>query len=466
MSHAALAVDAQSGLPGQTDAVLDFVHGLRWADLDAGVRHSAKRHLLDTVGVMIAGAVGNVATGAEQALAAVRPEGTVPVIGRRRRADILDAAYLAGSAAHGIELDDGYRQGSFHPGAVVIPAVLPLAHQARSSGTALLEAVVAGYEVCLAIARAAHPALRNRGFHPTAASGPFGAVVGAGKLRGLSPVHLRNAFGMAASSSGGLFAFLNGGADIKRLHAGHAAREGLMAALLAEQGLEGPPNVIECSDGFMQAFAYSPGKQAKLVEVPPAVPFAITDCYVKPYACCRHIQPAVEALIDLLNEEKIGEQQIASVDVETYTIAAHHAHSGWEDFASAQLSFPFLLAIAARYRWIEVRHFEDEVRQDPSIAAFCRDVHVAGTPDMDRRYPDNRPARVTVATTDGRRLTREVDEALGSRELPFDDTRLGQKFEGLVAPVLGAARAKDLLARLWDIEANPDVAGLIEDAAQ
>ena len=94
---------------GATEAIVDFVGGLRYDALSDEVRHYARRHLLDTVGVMIAGARGDVATRAEAVLAAVRPAGHVPVPGRARRADLLDAAFLGGTAAHGIELDDGYR---------------------------------------------------------------------------------------------------------------------------------------------------------------------------------------------------------------------------------------------------------------------------------------------------------------------------------------------------------------------
>ena len=250
-------VEALQTLPPQaaaTAALVQFVGDVRHADLPDEVRHYARRHVLDTVGVMIAGATGEVASRAEAVLAAVRPAGHVPVPGRARRADLIDAAFLGGTAAHGIELDDGFTQGSVHPGCVVVPAALALACARRSNGRALMEAIVAGYETVIAIGRACHPDLRQRGFHPTAAVGVFGAAAAAGKLATLSPERLAHAFGLAASSAGGLFAFVNGGGDIKRLHAGHAAREGLQAALLAEQGIEGPPGVIEARDGFMQAF--------------------------------------------------------------------------------------------------------------------------------------------------------------------------------------------------------------------
>ena len=464
MSHAE-TVHTLAPAAGATAALVAFVDALRHGALSQEVRHYARRHLLDTVGVMIAGAGGEVATRAEAVAAAVRPAGQIPVPGRKRRADLLDAAFLGGTAAHGIELDDGFRHGSAHGGCVVIPAMLSMGYQRGSSGAELIEAIVAGYETGIAIARACAPDLRQRGFHPTSAVGTFSAAMAAGKLRRLNAVQLANALGIAASSSGGLFAFVNGGADIKRLHAGHASREGMQAALLAEQGVEGPPNVIEARDGFMQAFAFGRTGKARPIQLPPAVPFGITDCYIKPYACCRHIQPAVEALFGLLNDEKIKTEDIERVEVETYKIAAEHAHTGWDDFASAQLSFPYLMGLAARFRGIKFEHFDENMRRDPAFGEFARKLHVTAPAEIDQLYPRLRPARVTVMTG-GHKFTRQADEALGSRLVPLDDAGLKTKFLGLVAPVLGDKRADDLVARLWTIEEIADIRPLVEATAK
>ncbi|TMK12067.1 MAG: MmgE/PrpD family protein [Alphaproteobacteria bacterium] len=429
---------------GATAAIVEFVGELRHAALPDEVRHYARRHLLDTVGVMIAGAGGDVATRAEAVLAAARPAGHIPVPGRARRADVIDAAFLGGTAAHGIELDDGFRQGSVHPGCVVVPAVLALGYDRHADGRAVM---------------------RQRGFHPTAAVGVFGSAAAVGKLRGLSADALANALGLAASSAAGLFAFVNGGGDIKRLHAGHAAREGLQAALLAEQGVEGPPDVIEARDGFMQAFAFGRADKARAMALPPAAPFGITDCYIKPYPCCRHIQPALEALIGLLNDEAIASEEVQRIDVATYRIAAEHAETRWDDFASAQLSFPYLMGLALKFRAVKFEHFSEQTRRDPAFGAIARKLSVTAPADVDRLYPQLRPARVTVTTARGS-FTRQADEALGSRIVPLDDAGLTAKFLDLVGPVLGAARAKDLGERLWSLDAISDVAALVESMAK
>jgi 2-methylcitrate dehydratase PrpD len=460
MAHAE-ALQTPDPVGSTTAALVEFVSELRYPTIPDEARHYARRHLLDTVGVMIAGAAGDVASRAEAVLATVRPAGRIPVPGRARRADLIDAAFLGGTAAHGIELDDGFRQGSVHPGCVVIPAALALGCARHSDGQALMQAIVAGYETVIAIGRACHPDLRQRGFHPTAAVGVFGSAAAAGKLGALSPDRLANAFGLAASSAGGLFAFVNGGGDIKRLHAGHAAREGLQAALLADQGVEGPPGVLEARDGFMQAF--SRAEKARVIMLPP--PFGITDCYIKPYPCCRHIQPAVEALIGLLADKNIASDEVKRIEVATYRIAAEHAETGWDDFASAQLSFPYLIGLALKFRAIKLEHFADEVRRDPGFAAIARKLTVTAPPDVDRLYPQLRPARVTVTTARGS-FTRQADEALGSRIVPLDDSALQAKFLDLVGPVLGTARAKALAEQLWSVDAISDVAPLVESMAK
>ncbi len=157
--------------------------------------------------------------------------------------------------------------------------------------------------------------------------------------------------------------------------------------------------------------------------MPPAAPFGITDCYIKPYPCCRHIQPAVEALIGLLNDEAIASEEVQRIDVATYRIAAEHAETGWDDFASAQLSFPYLMGLALKFRAVKFEHFSEQTRRDPAFGTIARKISVTAPADVDRLYPQLRPARVTVTTARGS-FTRQADEALGSRIVPLDDAGL------------------------------------------
>jgi 2-methylcitrate dehydratase PrpD len=173
----------------------------------------------------------------------------------------------------------------------------------------------------------------------------------------------------------------------------------------------------------------------------------------------------VEALIGLLTDEQIGTEEVTRIDTETYRIAAEHAETGWNDFASAQLSFPYLMALALKFRSIKLEHFSEQQRRDPALAALAAKLHVTAPPAIDRLYPQLRPARVTLTTARGA-FTRQADEALGSRLVPLDDQGLQAKFHDLVGPTLGAAGAAKLARGLWAIEETDDVGLLVETMAK
>jgi len=302
------------------------VSGLRFDGLDAEVRHCARRHLLDTVGVMVSGAAGDVATTAEAMLMAVRGGGAIPVPGGSAAPICLMRLSSAARQPMGSNSMTATGKARCIQAAPSFQPCWRLAARRVRAAERSLKPWSRATRTVIAIARVCHPDLRQRGFHPTGACGVFGAAAAVARLRGLPAPRIANAIGIAASGAAGLFAFVNGGADIKRLHAGHAAREGVQAALLAAAGVQGPPGVIESRDGFLQAFAFGrtdPMRPlVRPLALPPAVPFGITDCYVKPYACCRHLQPAVEALMGLCREEDIVPDEVIRIDVDTYRIAA------------------------------------------------------------------------------------------------------------------------------------------------
>ncbi len=450
-----LALTKSDAPAGPTRQLTRFACALGYRDLDAETRHAARRHILDTLGASVAGSSQHVTEIAEAVMAGALAEGKVPVPGRRRRADVLTAAYLAGASAHGLELDDGFRAGSVHPGVTVVPAALASAYDLDAGGAALLSAVTVGYEVTARIAVAGHPHTRRRGFHNTSICGVFGAAAAVGALRGLDEEAMENAFGLAASSSAGLFAFVGGGGDVKRLHPGHAAREGMLAALLAERGMEGPPGVLECTDGFFHAFAGGDEGVRDYSDVDLFAGWgalAITGCYIKPYACCRHFHAALDAMLAIVREHDLAPGAVSEVRVGTYELAAAHAGSGWENMATAQLSFPFVMASALHKRAVTLDHFSEACRNDPDVIADCAKIKVSVDPDCEASYPRLRPAKVTVTTTDGRTLQGAVDEPYGSTLNPLDDAALGEKYLAITSAVLGARRAEETLDMLWRLD--------------
>lgn len=441
---------------GQTAALIEWVNDLSFEALPATTRHAATRHMIDTVGVIMAGA-GSELTGRVVSLLA-QAEGPVTVPGLRRGFPLLEAVYVGGCAGHGLELDDGYRLGSVHPGVAILPAAIALAQTRPVDGAAFLRAVVCGYQAVASISRACHPRLRQRGFHPTGVVGVPGSAVTSSCLLGLDPTSMTNALGLSGSAAAGLFAFVGGGADVKRLHAAHAAREGVWAALLARQGVEGPPAVLETRDGFMAAFSGSNQPEIALPSSPGD--FGIDDCYIKPHPCCRHLQPALEAMLELIQAHSLTVDDIEKVEVDTYTIAASHASTPWGSMAAAQLSFPYILMLGLRFGGVELRHFGKEFLADPVFERLAAKIDIRASAEMDRLYPAQRPARVIVHGRNGRHEAFR-GEALGSREWPLSDDGVSAKFLQLVAPVCGEALARDILDRLWDIEAAQNVGAVL-----
>ena len=458
-----LARDRNEDGAGPTRQLTRFACSLAYADLDDRTRHSARRHILDTLGACVAGSRQAVTEMAEAVMADIVPAGNIPVPGRRRRFDALSAAYLAGASIHGLELDDGYRAGSVHPGAVVLPAALAIGYGLGIDGEAMITAVAVGYEVAARIAEAAHPHTRWRGFHATSTAGVFAAAAAVGSLRGLGEEAMENAFGLAASSASGLFAFIHGGGDVKRLHPGHAAREGMLAALLAERGMAGPSGVLESEDGYFHAFAGGDagGRDYSALDLFAGWrAFAITECYIKPHACCRHIHPALDGMLDILRDQNLEPGMVRKVEVGTYRMAAAHAETGWRDMASAQLSFPFVMATGLHRRAVRLEHFSEARRNDARVTADCAKIRVFVDEGLDAEYPRLRPAKVTVVTTGGQSFRRRVDEAYGSPANPMDDEALGAKYLDLVGGVLGPERAEETLALLWRLEELASVTAL------
>lgn len=461
-------VEAAAQRLGPTKALARFVATLSFDDIDAAALYKVRCHVLDTIGVCLAGGRQDVSRMAESVLEELTAPGAVPVPGLSRRTDALSAAFLAGTAGHGLELDDGFRPGAIHPGCVVIPAALAMGHVTGADGKRFLAAIVAGYEVAARIAALVHPRPRWRGFHNTSAIGVFASAAVAAVLKSYGETVVENAFGLAASSSSGIRSYVRGG-DVKRIHPGLAARDGILAALLAAKGYQGASDVLECKEGFFHSFAgpeedfsgadiFAAGGQANSR-------FAVADCYIKPHACCRHIHPAIDALLGILKTEDLAPEDVTSIDVATYAIAATHGEIGWNAMTTAQMSLPFALAAALEHRAVHLHHFDDDGRRDRNVLRHCAKVHVSVDEALDAIYPSQRPVRIEVATRSGRRFTGAVDEPLGAASNPLPDALLHEKFHALADPVIGAQRADGVARDVWALERMADVRAFIEGLA-
>jgi len=455
---------AQAGLlASPTAALAAYAAALDAETLPAEAKRGAIRHLADTLGAIVAGRGQPTVAAALAVAQELGGRGEVPAIGTGQCLDALSAATLMAIGAHAIELDDGNREGSFHPGTVVVPAVAAAAWQLDASGADVVAAIAAGYEVAGRIARALHPDAGRRGFQTTPVAGVMGAAAAVGRLLRLDGAAMEQAIGVAASSSGGLFAYLAGGGTVKKFHPGHAAREGVLAAFMVARGaVQGPRGVLETKAGVMQAFGGLAEWPARAGQ--PGMPPIVATSYLKPYPCCRHIHPAIDALLELRAQHALDPDAVERIEVGTYAVAMPHAGLPWDDFVIAQLSFPYVMGVALRTGRVELASFDEAARRDPAILADVAKVSVALDAECDANYPAQGPARVTLLLRDGRRLSAYVPEPLGSPARPLRDDAFAAKLRMMFAGWLDNTQEARALGMLADPAALPrwrDLHGLL-----
>ena len=241
-----------------TRTLANFVHELSYDRLPREVRERVPALTLDLAGIMVR-ARHEAESTPSMAAAVARlglAGGQCTVIGDAAGHSPLGAAMLNGTLAHSLDFDDTHAPGSLHPSAPIVPAALAAAEMSGADGKALIAAIVAGYEVQIRLSLALDPAAHyDRGFHPTATCGAFGAAAAAGRLLGLDPAGHAHAFGIVLSKSAGSMQYLVNGAWTKRSHVGHAAMCGLIAATLAREGYQGAADALEGKWGFLHAYA-------------------------------------------------------------------------------------------------------------------------------------------------------------------------------------------------------------------
>ncbi|MEW5935506.1 MAG: MmgE/PrpD family protein, partial [Bacillota bacterium] len=317
------------------------------AGLPGEALEAARLCLLDALGCGLYGSTladGRAVIGAVRALGGA---GAAPVWGTHCTLSADAAALVDGALCHLRELDDVHYTIT-HPGAVCVPAGLAVAHLAGASLGDLLVALVLGYEVMAAVSRSVdYVGHRQLGWHGTATCGAFGSAAAAACLLGLNEGQTTWALGLAGSRTGGTWAFKADGAMSKRLHPGLAARDGVLAAFLAREGVTGPAHILEAEDGgLLRVMSRGGSPEAALAAW--GDPWAVCETEFKLYAACKSVHAPLEAARKIHLQTGRGAGEVASVRVEVNSTARAMAGQLYDpgNVMSAQLSIPYGVAIA------------------------------------------------------------------------------------------------------------------------
>jgi len=427
-------------------------------------RARAAAALLDTIGVALAGVSEPASRGVQRL---VREEGgdRCTVLGTADRAGAGNAALANGTAAHALDFDDMCFVSLAHPSAPLVPSALAAGEVARASGAALLDAYVAGFEIEARLGRAMNRRHYQRGWHCTSTLGTIGAAAAAGRLLGLDAAAAAHALAIAASSASGLKE--NFGTMTKPLHAGLAARAGVIAAMLAGGGLTASLRAFEGTQGFLVAMD---SERTELDDVLGDLgarwEIIDTGITVKLYPSCAGTHPTIDALLDLRREFGLSPANVEAIEIAVDSVTPtvliyEQPASGLE----AKFSLPFCAAAAIADGQVGIGAFEPARLDAPEIRALMSRVHMRVDPSLDGIAAPLTQARITLRLRDGRVMTRAADGARGYPERPATDAELDRKFLLCAERTLPAAAARSALGQLRAIESAPDLRALLKTLA-
>jgi 2-methylcitrate dehydratase PrpD len=426
----------------------------------AEARQRAAIALRDTVGVILAGAPEAAANIIRRTVVA-ESQGPCSVLGTAERASASDAALANGVAAHAHDYDDMCFVSMAHPSCALVPSILAAGELTGASGSAVLDAYVAGFEVECRLGLVMNPRhYHDRGWHCTSSIGTLGAAAAVARLLRLDAISTMHALGIAASLACGLKENL--GSMVKPLHAGMAARNGVMAARLAKAGFIASEKSIEGPQGYLAAMdSQKPASALAEAAADLGSRWEILDTgiTVKLYPSCAATHPPLDALLSLKRRHNFASDDIAAIEVEVDSMTPRLLIYDRPSTAlEAKFSMPFCAAAAIVFGHPTLETFDVEKIRDPRIRKLLPLVTLRANPGFDAAAHLSQ-ANVTVQLKDGRVVAERADGARGYPGRLTDD-ELNTKFVACAERSLSYAAAARVLDVLRAIEATPNIAEL------
>lgn len=451
-------------LRGATRTLAEYAAGIRFEALSPATVEHAKQAILDCIGIAVRARFDAESSAPiARTVDALGAPGSCTAIGHGSLYAPQYAALLNGTYFHTLDYDDTHVGGSLHPAAPIVAAALAMAEANGASGAALLRGVVAGYDVITHISETANAKVHyDRGFHPTATAGVFGATAAIVNMFGGSADQLENAFGINVSQAAGSLQFLENGSWMKRLHVGFTAHNAILAYRLSEAGVIGASKALEGRSGFYHAYSDGVDPDARLARL--GNPHAIDETAFKPYPSCRFTHAALDELIALVNELDLRPEEIESlrialprkgIDLVAVPEAYKRAPSSVVD---GQFSMYFLAAAAIVKRafgWDDYR-----LLGDPRIAPIIARIRVDEDPAVEALYP--KMAALVELRARGATHRRLSETPKGEPQKPLTWEEITGKFDDLAGIAYAPARRRRIVELVRDLDRAADVRALTE----
>jgi 2-methylcitrate dehydratase PrpD len=435
-----------------------------YENLPSEVVKATKRLFMDGLGV---GLAGSAEAGVSELIDIVRDwdgrkESTVWVYGDRL--PCVSAAQANATMIHALDYDDTHDVAILHASSVAVPTALAIAEKLGGvDGKRLITAVALAVDLAARLCLANKVSVFDRGWQYTAIHGNFSAAAITGKLLGLDKETLVSAFGLAYHQAGGNLQCIHDGTLAKRAGPGFAARDGIMAVLMAQKGITGARNVLQGRDGLFNVYHrgdYNP----EVLTANLGEKFEVVNLSFKPYPCCRNTNPPIDATLTM-----VGEYNIKAEDVDSVTIYVSkgamkllgeslNTKQNPSTTVDAQFSIPWTVASAIVQGKVGIAEFTPQAIKNKAVLALSNKV----TPKLDESL--NRmgvsPAIVEIKTKDGKVYSKRVDTSYGSPENPMNMDAIAAKLRdcaSYAAKPLSQKNVEKLIQLVSQLEAVSDV---------
>lgn len=457
-----MALTASPARTKITRRLAEYAVRLRFEDLPEATVEKTKQAVLDLLGIAIRASIeGGSSAAVREVVDGLGGAGKTTAAGIGPRYQPHYAALLNGTFAHTLDFDDTHEGSSLHPGATTIPAVLAIAEESRAAGRDVVPAIVVGYDATVRISEAADPGSQyERGFHPTATCGVFGATAAIANLTGAGADVLENALGINGSQAAGSLQFLANGAWNKRIHTGLTAHNAILALRFAQAGAVGAADALEGRSGYFRGYTDRAKPEHTVATL--GERFAIDETAFKPYPSCRYSHAAIDVLREIAAEEKLTPDAIVSarigipragLDLIGVPVEAKRApHS----IVDGQFSMHFLAAVAlthGRMTWDDYA-----LLGDPGIERLMERIDVFVDPEIEARFPTMAASVEVVA---GDRTIRRINwTPKGEPSKPLDWNEVEAKFTSLAQAVYDRDHCVRIVRMVRDLELLDEIGEL------
>lgn len=430
-----------------TDKFVDNIISISTNKIPERLYAHVRCHFLDYLGVTLAGyAMQNEKV---QKLLDSMPTGNCRIIGCDSKTDFFSAAFINGINSHFIELDDGHRLGMLHLEAPIFSALLSLYEKDKISVEDFFKGAVVGYEVAIRLAMSIQPSHKLKGYHASGTCGTVGVAAAIAAALHYDAVKMKNTLSAAMTSAAGLLEMIEDDSELKPYNVGRAVVDGLIAAYSGNAGFNAPKDTLGGKRGFLAVTSDKPNTDILLSFEPNS--YKIEGSYMKPYAACRHLHPAIEGALTIAKTDGFDWRKVASVTVDAYHLAVFgHDHQVVSSVNSAKMSIPFSVAVALVKKSANMEDFATETVSDNDILNLAKKVYVNDSEELTKLCPSKRVSVVTITMDDGTIIKQRVDFPKGEPENPLTQQELEEKFRSLaIFGRLTKEECDEVIEEIW-----------------